>query len=233
MVRGRGGDLSWPNAVIPFQLAQAEAETRLNRWLAEMPSPPHRISEYGEADRPLTSAYLPFYRFTHRSAEIEDVTARSACPQLGKFIGRGDALEMVWRKLPFRPFHADFVAGHVVTLPQISMNDAIRDEVDRPTAPTDIVSSKSVSRSKPGQWELQGCLRVLAPVWLGSYRWDNRRYAVAIDGVTGEVLGARPEDGLGDVRGISTFVEWTMYGTYALAMGTIAAFTIAWLLGWI
>ena len=37
---------------------------------------------------------------------------------------------------------------------------------------------------------------VLLPVWLASYRWQNKPYRVAINGRTGEVSGERPYSAL-------------------------------------
>ncbi|MEM1383735.1 MAG: hypothetical protein AAF713_12545 [Pseudomonadota bacterium] len=222
MSQATGSAVDMPGSIIPFRLTESAARARLSGWLEDMPSPPRGLAEFADTARPLAGLYLPFHRISYRDEETGQgrILARSACPKLAGFIGKGDVLEDVWRKAPIRSVHSDFLLGFRVTMPTTTTIEALEAErsamVQRYTLPA--MGSLRSERNNAAlemshlasldRLNLEGCLCVLAPVWIAGYRWRSAHHVVVIDGWSGAVLGTRPDDGIRDVATIRSTVDW-------------------------
>ena len=201
------------NAVIPFQMTADDARQRLSEWFRDMPSAPEGIDQISPSR--VTGMYLPYHKIGFGGPgprDQDNAVARSACAQLDGFLGQGDQLEAIWRRLPLRPFHPDYLSGFLATRPQTGRAETVRDEL---SAIKQIpCAGRSPWRSTGGGklafddgWAFRKhlhllhfdhCLTVLAPVWLMQYRWRGQRFLVAICGWSGKVLGQRPREGVED-----------------------------------
>ncbi len=57
-------------------------------------------------------------------------------------------------------------------------------------------SQKRNLRSGATSWSGSTYKHILLPLWVGTYRYRNHRYRVLVNGQTGKVSGAKPNDPL-------------------------------------
>ncbi|MEL6477301.1 MAG: hypothetical protein AAFR17_08225 [Pseudomonadota bacterium] len=217
------------NAVIPMQMTEADARGELSTWLAEMPSAPVGIRN-ARIDQ-AAPLFLPFHKISvgnSQAREGRSWVARSACAQLGGFIGQGDILEDLWRQVPLTPWHPDYILGYDATRPQTSRADAVQGEVAQLTALS--LHGSDYARAQ-GLLHFEHCLTVLAPVWLVRYRWRNQSHRAAVCGWSGRVLGHRPLEGVagpiltGEFTGLTAQIAAPMTKFLVVVMILAAAWT--------
>ncbi len=96
------------------------------------------------------------------------------------------------------PYDAAYLAGFKAQRYQISLQEgfttakAAMDAQIRRDACRDIGGDEQRVRAVDTEYENRTFKHLLLPVWLCSYRFQNKRFQIAINARTGEVLGDRP-----------------------------------------
>ncbi len=103
-----------------------------------------------------------------------------------------------WDLAAMEPYRTEFLAGFRAEAPSLTleqgfdqahgvMEDMMRTEVRR-----DIGGDEQRIGSMDSRYNDITFKHVLLPIWLASYRWNNKPFRVVINGRTGRVAGQRP-----------------------------------------
>ena len=103
-----------------------------------------------------------------------------------------------WPTLEAKPFSAQYVAGHLCRTYDRDVEECLNDATDtmtatiRSTVKSDIGGDRQKIHSMDIQWRTMTYKHLLMPIWLLTVIYLQKPYQVYINGVTGEVHGARP-----------------------------------------
>jgi len=137
-------------------------------------------------------------RWHHVSGQVQnsfdDVTVFA---NTGMDRKRVDKLEP-WPTASAKPYSAQYVAGHLCRTYDRDVEDCLGDATDvmtgtiRSTVRSDIGGDRQKIHAMDIQWRTMTYKHLLMPIWLLTVIYLQKPYQVYINGVTGEVQGARP-----------------------------------------
>ena len=103
-----------------------------------------------------------------------------------------------WDLAAMEPYSAQFLAGFRAEAPSVSLEDGytkaqgVMEETLRRDIRFDIGGDEQRIDWMEARYADITFKHVLLPVWLASYRWNNKPYRVVVNGRTGQVAGERP-----------------------------------------
>ena len=103
-----------------------------------------------------------------------------------------------WDLAAMEPYRAEFLAGFRAEAPSVSLEEGyaqankVMEETLRRDIRFDIGGDEQRISWMDARYADITFKHVLLPVWLASYRWNNRPYRVVVNGRTGQVAGERP-----------------------------------------
>ena len=103
-----------------------------------------------------------------------------------------------WDLAAMEPYRTEFMAGFRAEAPGIGIEDGytnaerLMHQVLVRDIKFDIGGDAQRISSMSARYANITFKHVLLPVWLASYRWQNRPFRVVVNGRTGEVSGERP-----------------------------------------
>lgn len=106
--------------------------------------------------------------------------------------------QRTWDLAELKPYRTEFLAGFRAETPTLGIEDGFgkaREVMKRRLereARNDIGGDEQRLHSVDDNYSAISFKHVLLPVWLASYRYNNKPYSVVINGRTGEVRGERP-----------------------------------------
>ena len=217
-------DLIQPSAVLPFQFEREEAAERMRAWLAHQRFCPRDLQNAAIA-RP-HGVYLPFWTFdlggtTDWRALVAEEHGRTTqwAPVTGLYLVYADDLlvpasrsvPQEWADILFdfdtkalAPYSADFISGYTAEIYQIPLEEAslvARQRTLRAGRSFEQENSLAGKRYRDFIMNSAGMTvdsfkLALLPLWLGSYRYRDENFALAINGQSGTAAGRVPRNGL-------------------------------------
>ncbi|MEM6662526.1 MAG: primosomal protein N' (replication factor Y) - superfamily II helicase, partial [Pseudomonadota bacterium] len=103
-----------------------------------------------------------------------------------------------WDLAAMEPYRTEYLAGFRAEVPAISLEDGyqraeqLMEQTLRRDIKFDIGGDAQQITSMNARYANITFKHVLLPVWLASYRFDNKPYRVVVNGRTGQVAGERP-----------------------------------------
>ena len=103
-----------------------------------------------------------------------------------------------WDLAALEPYRTEFLAGFRAEAPSVSLEDGygraqvVMHQMLERDIRFDIGGDEQRITSMSPAYSAITFKHVLLPVWLASYRWNNRPFRVVVNGRTGQVAGERP-----------------------------------------
>lgn len=134
----------------------------------------------------------------------------------------------------FKPEH---LAGWIALTYDVPLADAslkAREKVTRElrqqlSSRVELGSQKRNLQSGSTRWSDLTYKNILLPLWVGTYRYGNRRFRVLVNGQTGKVSGVKPNDPL---KAFGFFASLTATIVALLLVLLFLAFQFGWLKPW-
>lgn len=149
--------------------------------------------EVGEGDNKRTET-----RWHHVSGQVQnsfdDITVFANTGMEPKRIAKLEP----WPTADAKPFSAQYVAGHLSRTYDRDVEECLDDATEvmtgeiRASIKRDIGGDRQKIHSMDIQWKTMTYKHLLMPIWLLTVIYLQKPYQVYINGVTGEVQGARP-----------------------------------------
>lgn len=149
----------------------------------------------GDGDNKRTETRTRWYRVTgqvHNS--FDDITVFANTGMDAKRVAKLEP----WPTAEAKPFSAQYVAGHLCRTYDRGVEDCLEDATEvmtgeiRATVKRDIGGDRQRIHAMDIQWKSMTYKHLLMPIWLLTVIYLQKPYQVYINGVTGEVQGARP-----------------------------------------
>ena len=103
-----------------------------------------------------------------------------------------------WDLAALEPYRSEFLAGFRAEAPSVTLEDGyasanqVMEDMLARDVRFDIGGDEQRISSMRTRYSDITFKHVLLPVWLASYRWNNKPYRVVVNGRTGQVAGERP-----------------------------------------
>ena len=225
LVQTAAGELIQPEGVLPFQFDAEAARRHIIRWIDDLKFRPGDLDERAAVARP-QSVYLPCWTFDlggqmkwHALIGERHGKQTVWVPRNDIYLVYHDDLlvpathtlpkdllddVLVYDTKALGPYSIDLLADHAVEIYQVSMADASL--VARQRA-SHLGRAYVMQRSLAGQQVkdfqmsslgliVESYKLTLLPLWLTTYRYKDERYAVVVNGQSGQVAGQAPRSGL-------------------------------------
>ena len=154
-----------------------------------------RTRTVGSGDNQRTETYTDWYRVNgHVANSFDDVPVLA---NTGFEKKRVDKLEP-WPTQTAKPYSAEYAAGHLARTYDRDVEEclgeatAVMENEIRTTIRRDIGGDDQRIDSMNILWKAMTYKHLLLPLWLLTVIYDERPFQVYINGVTGEIHGARP-----------------------------------------
>jgi DNA-directed RNA polymerase subunit RPC12/RpoP len=211
-----------PDAIIPFALTEAAAQKAVDGWLRAQRLPGRALAH--PLYLPLWTfdvggaIHWSGYRQQYRGAAPFDAERPAFVPEReeGDYAILLDdypvpacktlpsALHPLLQQFSFAaavPFDPDYLANWPAQTYQVTVGDASLQARRAAFQQHEELVRRSLARLQqlhlsPAHIDILSYKLLLVPIWLGHYDYRSTRYAVAVNGQTGAVLGEQPAPGL-------------------------------------
>ena len=219
------GELIEPEGILPFQFEVETAGINIRKWLDHLKFRPGDLDDRAAILRP-GKAFLPFWTFDlggtmNWNAQVEEGygNSKTGVPRSGIYlVYHDDLLVPATRAIPkdildelstydtkaLVPFTAELLSDGVAEIYQVPLDDAslvARQQalhIGQAYVHNNDLAGENYRDffMNSGGMIIESYKLALLPVWIGSYRYKNESFPVAVNGQSGKVAGQVPRSGL-------------------------------------
>lgn len=233
-----------PSGLIPFAVAQKQAEALLHDWAASRVGAPSDLLAVVEQGH-IAAVYAPFWTFdadkqiyysarkkvrSGKNSRWRSVTGQTRLTLDDMITGASDHVTPAIRDGIMhgfdidllRPYLPDYLAGFAADLHETRVADGL----EKMKRDIEVLVHAEIKRDVGGTVKVDGYTsdmsevrfrRILLPLWILHYRYKDKRFRIVASGIDGKTFGQRP------------FSKSKLAG-YAFALST-AIFSVGMVLG--